>query len=123
MKVSLRMKAVLVTIAPTDPPVGYKYSIVPVRTMILGTAGAWPAMRDRITAVFSSILRGTKTPIRHLTSRFTTNPAVVAGVTSTMARDFAGATPYWPDPMRRCEPGRTQWGASLGSPEGYQNPD
>jgi len=36
--------------------VGYKYSIVPVRTMILGTAGAWPAMRDRITAVSSSIL-------------------------------------------------------------------
>jgi hypothetical protein len=39
-----------------DEPVGYKYSIVPVRTMILGTAGAWPAMRDTITAVSSSIL-------------------------------------------------------------------
>jgi putative transposase len=36
--------------------VGYKYSIVPVRNMILGTAGAWPAMRDRIAAVLSSLL-------------------------------------------------------------------
>ncbi len=36
--------------------VGYKYSIVPVRTMVLGAAGAWPAKRDRIAAVFSSLL-------------------------------------------------------------------
>jgi hypothetical protein len=42
--------------AAWQSPVGYKYSIVPVRTMVLGTAGAWPAMRDRIAAVFSSLL-------------------------------------------------------------------
>jgi hypothetical protein len=51
-------------------------------------------MARRRTRRSQGRVRGTKTPIRHLTSRFTTNPAVVAGVTSTMARDFAGATPY-----------------------------
>ena len=37
-------------------PCGYKYSIVPVWTMILGTAGTEPAMRDRIATVLSSLL-------------------------------------------------------------------
>src|SRR5660397_70889 len=36
--------------------VGYNYTIVPVRTGIAGTAGAQPAMRDRIAAEFSSLL-------------------------------------------------------------------
>ena len=35
---------------------GYKYTIVPVRTGIASTVGAQPAMRDRIAAVFSSLL-------------------------------------------------------------------
>ena len=35
---------------------GDRYSIVPVWTMVLGTAGVQPAMRDRIAAVFSSLL-------------------------------------------------------------------
>src|ERR1017187_4607100 len=51
----LRRRDRLFLAAAARLPVGYKYSIVPVRTMILGTAGAWPAVRDRITAVFSSI--------------------------------------------------------------------
>ena len=35
---------------------GYKYSIVPAWIPILGIAGAWPAMRDRIATVLSSLL-------------------------------------------------------------------
>ena len=36
--------------------VGYKYSIMPLRTTVASTASAWPAVRDTIAIVFSALL-------------------------------------------------------------------
>jgi putative transposase len=81
--------------------VGYKYSIAPVRTTILGTAGAWPALRDGIATVLSSLLylllrRQVKRPVYRIRDR-----ALLAAASRMLPRERWNAFLVHPETITR----------------------